>query len=193
MSIRNGHPLLVMFDLDGVLIDAWGMIRDSYRAAGVEAPPDFRTVDGRVWIKRDYPHMTAEQVAAAHHSKNVHQLRGMLDGRFTPLPPADVANVLRLGGDADVGVLTGAPHGTMNALRRWHMSSRFFPWYDGVRKPDKRRVLELIGTTVTSSTRKIYVDDQDVPVPPDWHFIRYNGESQSEFYEMLSNSQSVMR
>lgn len=179
LGVCARRNVFIFFDLDGVLIDAWNLIYDSYVKAGVTPPNDFHEVDGKVWMRKLYPHLTDDDVEQVYRKKNVGYVLGLLAGRYDRLPPLKLARRLHMIG-CQVGVLTAAPYGTVHALktsqpRTW---SCFTPTYDSVRAYDKHRVLELIGVTLPDTTIKLYVDDQDrAAVPADWRLVRYDGPS----------------
>jgi phosphoglycolate phosphatase-like HAD superfamily hydrolase len=171
----------VVFDLDGCLIDTEGLIRQSYRDAGVEPPDNILAHEGTNWLANRYADQS-EYVACLAH-KNQAYLRHLANDPLWILPPYDVA-VRLWQGRHDVSLLSGAPVGAINILQNRRLSP-CWPFHTltraGVRTPDKMKIL----TTFTRGG--VYVDDQArlVDVPDGWEFIHYRGQTADELYEEL--------
>lgn len=166
---------MFVFDVDGVLIDSANLIRLSYRMAGASPPDDVLARERTGWL--------AGQVGAAlapeiHRRKNGYYLRGLREVPF--LPPLLTASHLALEG-YEVGAVTAAPHGTIDALRR-----RIAPWpfvtaTDGMRTSEKMRFLPVL------ASEGVYVDDQDrlIDMPDGWRFVHYVGQTNDQLYREI--------
>lgn len=147
----------VVFDLDGVICDTHEAVKRAYRAAGVRMPHD-------AWGK---PHHAWNVNPDQHLAKNEAYPR-MLQEWAYPLGGSVICRQLREAGH-EVEVLTGAS------------------------APAARAVLEfcnladvpILGTEADESMKYtlldfgephlggIYIDDQVILVPSEWHFIKY--------------------
>lgn len=162
---------MIVFDLDGCLIDSEEIIRQSYKDAGAEAPADFLSLGHHGWITEN-----RERVHAAKDTAYV--LR--LTQEFPPLlPPWHTAAELRLAGHK-VGMLTGAPPGTLWALMRNAVSWPFASALCALTP-------ELKTSWMSRQQPGVYVDDQTyVKVPSGWRFVHYTGQSAEELYEEVT-------
>lgn len=163
----------VVFDLDGCLLDSKELIRQAYREAGSDAPEDVLALEGVSWPGRD----------EARERKNAAYLRLLHDQPDIAswLPPWAVAKRLHIGG-YDVGLLTGAPSGTVEILR--NQTPLLWPFtdaLDGLSTPHKMWYLSAL------TTGGIYVDDQSrlVSLPEHWKFIHYVGQTAEELYAKI--------
>ncbi len=161
---------MIVFDLDGCLIDSQEMIREAYREAGAEPPGNFLSLGHHDWITADRQ--------AVHARKNAY-LRRLAAGPLAVLPPWRTAEMLQRDGN-DIGLLTAAPGGVLSAL--------------SVRAPSWPFT---IGCCVVNPAAKtgwlahhasgVYVDDQQhVTMPPGWRFVHYTGQSAAELYNEVT-------
>ena len=116
-SFNHNDELImqVIFDLDGVLIDTAKTIRHAYVQAGVQPPEDILAQEGTDWVAHQL-HVAPDnsQVIRVKALKHSWYLRGL---RTAPsLPPLKTAGQLRIMGH-HVGVLTGAPRGTIDVMK----------------------------------------------------------------------------
>lgn len=169
----------VMFDLDGVLVDTAGVIRWAYAQAGVRPPENILATEGTDWVARQLGVPPVDdQVTKVRAIKHSWYLTGL---RFAPtLPGLSVAGRLRFEGHT-VGVLTGAPRGTIDVMKSTYPWWCFDPSIDSIRTPAKMELLDKLNPT------GVYVDDQErlVDVPPGWRFVRYVGQSEDELYKQV--------
>ena len=174
--------MLVLFDLDGVLVDSQDTVIRAYETAGVTAPKDVFTQEGTGWLRR-YFNGNDRAADTAHHRKNMAYLDYI--GDAPKLPPFDVARDLPAAGHV-IGVLTGAPVGVLYRLQRWDPQWRSFTInYEGARFGTKEVHLNML-SHMLPQVRKVYVDDQaKVKVPRDWHFIHYTGQSPIELNKQI--------
>jgi hypothetical protein len=185
--------MLVIFDLDGVLIDTAELIKTAYRNAGVEPPDDILAQEGTGWLLKA---CGGNETFAAdvHNTKNRSYLNRLILDKFDYLPPWHTARMLQndpYGDDHIIGVLTGAPIGTMLSLTytsdEWE---RFSIQRDGCHTPEKMRVLREYGK-VLPQIHKVYIDDQPKPAdfPEDWTFIHYTMDLPNSLYEKIIKSE----
>lgn len=174
--------MLVLFDLDGVLVDSQSIVIEAYKRAGVKAPDDVFAREGTHWLQ-EYFKGDTQRAGEAHHAKNIAYLDYI--GDAPKLPPFDVARDLTFHGHV-IGVLTGAPIGTMYRLQRWDDQWRSFTInYEGNRFGNKEPRLRALSHMLPAA-RKVYVDDRtSVQVPDDWHFIHYDGQSAVELNKQI--------
>lgn len=174
--------MLVLFDLDGVLLDSQDTVLRAYERAGVTAPKDIFAKEGTHWLQKYFKNDERAAIRA-HHAKNMAYLDYI--GDAPKLPPFDVARDLPAAGHV-IGVLTGAPIGTMYRLQRVDDTWRSFTYtYEGARFGSKEVHLNNLSNTLPQ-VRKVYVDDRtSVVMPPDWHFVHYNGQSALELNRQI--------
>lgn len=166
----------VVFDLDGTLLDTADIIHRAYASAGVDAPDDVMFREGDDWLARQdrdacLGSPTRNLIYAVKNASYLLEL-WRADLHAITLPAWHVACELARARHV-VHVLTGAPAGTIQVLRRrlgdaWP----FVVGLDAVRTPAKMRVLAS-GQVARSG---VYVDDQTryVTVPTSWRFVRYD-------------------
>ncbi len=163
---------MIVFDLDGCLIDSRELVRQSYREAGAEAPADFFALGHHDWI----PCVDRE---AVHARKDAAYLRHLAADTLEFLPPWQTAEMLHDAGHP-VALLSNAPDGAARALAMRVSAWPFQLWAAGVRPAAKGAWLSHAGTGV-------YVDDQrHVTVPPGWRFVHYVGQSATELYGQVT-------
>ena len=180
--------MLVIFDLDGVLIDTAELIKKAYRNAGVEPPDDILAQEYSDWLA-DFG--SAEEITRIRDIKNNYYLNQLVQDNFDYLPPFQTAMMLQSTDDIIIGVLTGAPIGTALGLTytsgRW---DHFSVIRDGCRTPEKMRILREYGKLLPH-IHKVYVDDQPKPVdfPKDWTFIQYTTDLSNSLYAKIIDSE----
>lgn len=162
---------MIVFDLDGVLIDTQELIRKAYRKAGANPPPDFFSLGHHDWIPEEIRY-------DVHVKKNREYLRRLRAGDYRVLPPWDTATMLWEAGIGEmVGILSGAPRSTVEALQ---MSCPNWP-FDFCRcayLPEEK-------TDWLSGVYEggVYVDDQSyVTMPEGWRRVLYTGQSPYDLY-----------
>lgn len=159
---------MIVFDLDGCLIDSEEMIRQSYREAGAEPPANFLSLGHHDWIEEDRE--------AVHARKNAAYLRGLRTG-VPLLPPWHTAEMLAEQGH-DVALLTGAPDGTVSVLE-WYAPSLAWPFTEACSVPGPTAKAAWLA----ARPHGVYIDDQrHVAVPGGWRFVHYTGQNASELY-----------
>lgn len=160
---------MIVFDLDGCLIDSAALIRRSYRDVGVEVPDDHMTRPQGAWIDPD------GEVRAAKDAAYLHRLA---TDELRPLPPWRAAEVLHAAG-VPVALLTSAPDGTIRILARRAPTWPFMMTCAGLKPSAKTDWLARMGTGV-------YVDDQEfVTMPPGWELVHYVGQSAQELLRLI--------
>jgi len=161
---------VIVFDLDGCLIDSEEMIRKSYREAGAEPPGNFMSLGHHDWIEEDRE--------AVHARKDQFYLRGLRLG-VPRREPWHTAEMLLAEGH-EVTMLTSAPRGTV-AVLEWHVPSwPFTEAYDGVGRAAKESWL-------AQRSAGVYVDDQEyVTIPEGWRFVHYTGQSAQKLYDEVA-------
>lgn len=153
---------IVVFDLDGVLFDTNEIVRAGYLLGGAQPPDDVLGSFGQTFPGRD----RARPVKNAYYLEHV--------GEAPMLPAFDVASRLYFAHGHSVRILTSAPHGTIEAVRRTIQR----PWpftlcVEGMTWPGKRERL----ASWARAQGGVYVDDQQWSRPiPNWLTIWYCGQ-----------------
>ncbi len=159
---------VIVFDLDGTLIDSEDMIKASYLEAGVTPPDDILSLGHHDWIEEEHRE-------AVHARKNAAYLRRLAQG-YKTLPPWSAAEKLD-GAGYETAILTGAPEGTIIPLVMRAPSWPFLAARVGVTPAEKALWLE-------DQDYGTYVDDQrHVVLPCNWKFVHYTGQSAEELLE----------
>jgi len=160
--------VLVVFDLDGVVIDSHDLVMSSYRRAGADPPDDILSYEGVDWCSPD-----VKRRKDVFYLRSVHTVP-LLSGWHTAV------RLRRL--QHDVRCLSGAPIGTLSRLQ-WRLDD-LWPFsslsLDGTRTPVKMEILRNWGEGV-------YVDDQTklVDVPDGWRFVHYTGQRLNELVKEI--------
>lgn len=164
----------VIFDLDGVVIDSRRLIMNSYRHAGVTPPRDILSRENDPWVVRQ---VGANKAAVVRRIKAGHYLNGITAG-LAPFTDAYIA-AHHLKKDFIVGVMSGAPAGTLRRLRTRTSVWPFTFEFDNTRTIRK---MEIIKDLRTVDNVGVYIDDQTIGIdlPPDWSFIHYTGQCTEE-------------
>lgn len=170
----------VVFDVDGCLIDSRRLIVEAYGHAGAGAPNDVLAYEGIDWLGA-LGH-TPEQVAAIKAAKNAFYLRYLQRFGVSTLPPYEVARYLTSEGHTCFAY-TGAPPGTIAALRSRLPGWPFYFAHDGITTPQRMERLRLM------YGGGVYIDDQHrlVDLPDRWNFVHYVGQCTSELYREIMN------
>jgi phosphoglycolate phosphatase-like HAD superfamily hydrolase len=164
--------MLVVFDLDGVIIDSERLIRTCYRRAyaPLTLPDSILASEGVDWLGDQ---VDDDRVARAiKERKDDFYLDMLSDGDFDLLPGYEVAVALASEGHA-TGILTGAPVGTCATIARCVDTWPFLFVCEKMRTTAKmdwiRRVAAPAG---------VYVDDQAkyIDLPDGWRLVRYTGQ-----------------
>jgi phosphoglycolate phosphatase-like HAD superfamily hydrolase len=174
---------LVVFDVDGCLIDSRELIREAYREAGVVAPDNILECEGVDWLRDlGYTPVGARAIKAR---KNEEYLRLVSRDRAPTLPAYNVACRLADEGHA-CHVYTAGPHGSLAALQRRLPRWPFQVGRDGVPTPERMRLLR------TWTRGGVYVDDQSrlVRLPDRWRFVHVDGQDADELYKMITSEGS---
>lgn len=162
---------MIVFDLDGCLIDSEEMIRESYREAGAEAPADFLSFGHHDWIGGDRDDV--------HARKNAAYLRRLRAGKFRLLPAWGTAGMLKKDGHT-VALLTGAPRGVIMALMLQMTGWPFTETCSGATPAVKE-------VWLADRSGGVYVDDQEhVTMPDGWRFVHYTGQDADQLYEQVT-------
>jgi len=162
---------VIVFDLDGTLIDTTELIRRSYRDAGVEPSPDFMRFPYRKWLTR----ADADMI---HAAKDAAYLGRLASDPLWPLPPWEAAEILHKVGQT-VALITGAPDGTIQVLAKRAPSWPFAMTCAGLSPSKKTAWLAANGTGV-------YVDDQEyVTMPDGWRLVQYVGQDAQELIRQV--------
>jgi phosphoglycolate phosphatase-like HAD superfamily hydrolase len=163
---------MIVFDLDGCLIDSEKMIRASYREAGVEPPGNFLSLGHHDWID--------ENREMVHARKNAVYLQRLTEGWFRPLPPWRTAEMLHKERHA-VALLTMAPEGAVRVLAEY--GARSWPFTAA------RSVSSLVAKTawLRDFSGGVYVDDQQhVTMPTGWRFVHWTGQDADQLYAQVT-------
>lgn len=165
-----------VFDLDGTVLDTRELVLASYRAAGAVPPADVLDREGDDWLRQQ----VGDDAPAVKFLKDQHYLYTLQHARdleHLALAPLVVARGLAAAG-YEVGLLTGAPRGTVarvaDRLQAWP-----FAWaLDGIKTPAKMTWLAQHGRLRGG----VYVDDQValVQLPTGWRFVHYSGQTTTE-------------
>jgi phosphoglycolate phosphatase-like HAD superfamily hydrolase len=161
---------VIIFDLDGCLINSEPVIRAAYRDAGVEPPEDFMSRTGHdEWL-------TGPDREKVHSVKNASYLSRLATGGLNLLPPFRVAMMFKEIG-REVAILTGAPEGTVDVVKA---NAPYWPFkfaWDNCHPTRKGQFL----AEYPSGT---YIDDQrHVDIPAGWKFVHYTGQSAYALYD----------
>jgi phosphoglycolate phosphatase-like HAD superfamily hydrolase len=173
---------MIIFDLDGVLINSKDIIIQAYEDAGVVAPDDIMSQEGTRWL---------EDLVGASSKKEVRQnkdkayLRLLLQERVQFLAPFFTALKLKRDDDQELGIFTNAPVGTvLNVCERANDDKLGWPFTfftEKITTPERMQRLD------TLDSHGVYIDDQDrlVHVPPGWSFIKYDDQGMMTLYEEI--------
>ena len=157
---------MIVFDLDGCLIDSEELIRQAYADAGATAPADFLSLGHHDWLEDE----------GVHARKNTAYLRRLAGDPLVFTPAWQVAGRLR-GEGHRVALLTGAPAGTISTLR-----NRVTSWPFAM----AREALSPAGKTAWLAgtlSDGVYVDDQRyVTLPGGWRLVHYTGQDTRDLY-----------
>lgn len=179
--------MLVLFDLDGTLIDSADVIKECYRIAGANPPDNIFEHEGHAWLREQFYHHT-KHITRVHTHKNREYIRWHQENEAKYLPPYDVAQYLS-NHHHKIGVLTGAPHGTCITLLQHHydMWKSFTYLRDGLRTNNKIQQMKLITRLEPKIGKFIYIDDQPLKtrLPREWSFIQYTGQDPDTLLEMI--------
>jgi hypothetical protein len=177
----DARLMLVVFDVDGCLIDSEELIAKAYRWAHVVPPDHILEYEGINWLgERGY---TTQETAAAKFRKNTYYLHLLSRDDVPTLPPYVVAQRLR-NEEHLCHAYTGAPRGTISTLRsrlpRWPF--RFA--LDDVTTPERMAMLRT-----KYDVTGVYIDDQKrlVDLPPGWRFVHYTGQDANELYREITS------
>lgn len=182
-ELRRAAIAVVVFDLDGCLLDTEELIRAAYRDAGHDPPPGFMALGHHDWIPGDNAYRA--RVHAAKNAAYLNLLAGCPSIAALLLPPWVAAVVLRSEG-LPVAVMTGAPAGTIDVIRRRVIRRGVLSWpftaaADGLDPAAKTVWLAALGRAGT------LVDDQlYVTVPAGWRVIRYTAQTALELCRLVT-------
>jgi hypothetical protein len=167
---------LVVFDLDGCLIDSAELIRASYRSAGVDPPGNILACEGSDWLLQQ---VGIRRVNTVRRAKDAAYQQGLRDRKFAWLPPYYAARRLRL---FEPAVLSGAPVGSIDIVASSQWQWPFTMSKDGLRTPAKMRLLGEL------ASEGVYVDDQRrfINLPIGWRFVHYHGQGVAQLYQEIT-------
>jgi phosphoglycolate phosphatase-like HAD superfamily hydrolase len=170
---------MVIFDLDGVLIDSEHLIEESYRAAGVEPPRNVLAREGNQWLAEQ---VGDEFVAQIRRTKSMKYLAGIRNGD-APYTHAYIA-AYHLRNDYTLGIMSGAPAGTIDVLRANNHTWPFTIAFSNVRTPRKMELIQYL------QVPGVYIDDQTygIDLPDNWTFIHYTNQTTQELMDEVKNA-----
>lgn len=175
---------LVVFDLDGCLVDSRRVVRDAYKWAGVDAPENVLEFEGIDWIVEQLDPASEIVAQDIRRAKAVRYLETIGDAKV--LPPYPVACVLKRRGHTCV-VLSGAPIGAIHQVQMHHRWTwPFVAGLDGCRTTAKQVALQSMARDLHPNDVPVYVDDQKVRVPKPWRFVHYIGQTEEELMEEIT-------
>ena len=172
---------MIVFDLDGTLLDTRETIITAYGLAGVTVSDDILERAATGWLENQVGAATAETIRA---KKNEEYLR-MLRTEYRPmLPPMQAAIQLHQAGYG-VGIMTGAPTGSLAMFQlQCREQCRIWPFdaaIEATATPEKMERLPQL------DDHGVYIDDQDrlINMPDGWHFIHYIGQPPGTLYKEI--------
>jgi phosphoglycolate phosphatase-like HAD superfamily hydrolase len=173
---------MIIFDMDGVLINSKDIIIQAYEDAGVVAPDDPLSQEGTRWLE---DLIGASSVKEVRRNKDKAYLRLLLQENVQFLPPFHAALKLYENEEIrhELGIFTGAPIGTvLKVIER--ATDEGLPW-PFTFYTEKITTSERMRTLDTIDSLGVYIDDQDrlVHVPSGWSFIKYDDQSAETLYE----------
>lgn len=176
---------MVVFDLDGCVLDTEPLIRAAYRDAGHDPPAGFMSLGHHDWIPGDPA--TRARVHAAKNAAYLDRLTGCPSLAALLLPPWVAACVLHREGHP-VAVMTGAPAGTIDIVRRRAPWWPFTAAADGLDPAAKTDWLAALGRMGRRRRRVgTLVDDQlYVTVPAGWRVVRYTGQTALDLCRLVT-------
>lgn len=170
---------LIVFDLDGTLIDSLADIGGAMNALLRELDLPARPLADYKWIVGDgarvavmracggrFDNDTARLDALTQRYLDIYQARGS----FESAPYAGVESLLaRLSGRAALAVLTNKPHNIAEDLVRRAFGPNVFMAVEGVRpgtarKPDPAGLLSIVRRAGAATESTVYVGDTDTDV-----------------------------
>lgn len=179
--------MLVLFDLDGTLIDSAEIVKQSYRLAGANPPDNIFEHEGHAWLNEQFK--IKQHAIRAHSDKNRWYVKHLAENDVEFLPPYEVASWFHFQGH-HVGVLTGAPHGTCLTLLNRHVDDwNFFThMHDGLRTTHKINYMKILKEQYGKDEPCVYVDDQPIPrTPRGWKFVQYYGQNETHLRNIILN------
>lgn len=167
---------MIVFDVDGVLVDTANLISLSYRLAGATPPANVMANEGHHWL---IDQVGASSALEIWTQKNSFYLRGLREVAL--LPPLRLAQLLCEVGES-VAAVTAAPIGTIGMLKQRVKPWPFVTATDGMRVYQKMRFLPVL------DAMGVYVDDQDrsMHMPEGWRFVHYTGQTIDKLYEEIA-------
>jgi hypothetical protein len=173
---------MIIFDLDGVLINSKDIVIQAYEDAGVTAPDDIFSQEGTRWLE---DLVGASSMKEVQQNKDKAYLRLLLQENVQFLPPFSTALKLKRDGDQELGIMTHAPLGSiLNVCERANDDKLGWPFtffMEKITTPQRMQRLDTI------DSHGVYIDDQDrlVHVPDGWTFIKYDGQDVMTLYEEI--------
>lgn len=173
---------MVVFDVDGVLVDSRQAVYESYREAGIEMPDD---AWGKPWYQW-LPHVT-KNPSGIHELKNAAYLRRIAN--LPLLSGADVAQRLVKDKSCKVAFVTGASRSaTEGILRRCNLFPHKYTYWTSCDFRQKVRALRYFQSHYWGEPM-VYVDDQlvgeSIATQADVKFLHYDGRTADELMEEL--------
>lgn len=175
---------IVIFDLDGVIIDSASVVRMAYERAGANPPNNILGQEGTGWLEDQLGPEFAPKVYAR---KNEIYRELIQRGQAPLLSGFYTAQKLMTQGYY-VMLLTGAPTGTIDAMKRW-VGVHSWPFdgaWDNTRTPEK---MILMRKLALSGKTGVYIDDQDrfIDTPVSWKFIHYTQQNAETLYKDITS------
>ena len=172
---------MIVFDLDGVLLDSRDAIINAYENAGTPAPDDILEQEGTGWLEKCVGKALAKTI---HDKKNEEYVKLLSNGLIPILPPLQTAIRLQQFGYV-VGLMTGAPVGSTDAFKlRCLCQHRVWPFDVAVEAVTTQQKMQQLSDL---DSHGVYIDDQDrlVNVPDGWRFIKYSDQPPGMLYEEI--------
>ena len=174
---------MIVFDMDGVLVDSRETILLAYRRAGVVAPDNILEQEATGWLEAMVGGVAPAQ--AIRDQKNREYVNLLRNSDTALLPPFATATQLYHEGHV-VGLMTGAPKGSAQALREYCAEQRWgWPFARAVEGRSTERKMQWLAQV---GGHGVYVDDQDrlVNVPEGWRFLKYDQQDAQTLYEEIT-------
>lgn len=176
-SSDSSTERVVVFDLDGVLVDSKDMVKRAYAEVGVYMPDYVWGLPWQSWLGDP----------SAHEAKTAVYLDMITDEGVTELSGVDVARRVRTEGLGRVMVLTGASdESTELVLTSLDLAD--IDWSTGQTRDGKARMLQGL---IQDGHEVVYVDDDEDAVRhfqrtiADLHVVHYQGQDAGDLWEAL--------
>lgn len=175
-------PDVVIFDLDGVILDTADVVTFAYIESGVNPPDDILAQEGSSWLADQVGVDQVDEVKK--HKASVYQALISM-GAAQTLPPFSVAQRLAAHGQHCM-ILSGAPAGTIDIVKQL-IGVKYWPFtagFDNMKTPIKMLFMRKL---LLRNKIGVYIDDQNrfIDTPVGWRFIQYTGQDEDTLFEEI--------